>query len=457
MEYFLESPPIDDLKLLSYIQKTGKNYNDLDLLAITQNTGLMSKRTKKLTKSQTITRPSAQFIAERLEKFFPGIEGINLEPSAAPSITTSGNNGSVGSNPSVSISMTESRSDINNNVNPPEKLHHFNRRPVGDALSARRVSRQDFNYLASLPQSSLRNSSFFTDFGEPTSCDTPVSTKSFQLASAFSIRISQSKASMNIKDIVLEKVEIQRQESVRKRDTIRTRRQKLREGYRPALKKIHSTTFHDDYRESAEILNDVDLVTSRMEKDIKQMEQEADKIFHSINDEDVLKKPLSSPLPATTPSPAATTTATVTEPHPDSAFWSPSKDELKLQRIEEGRVKGQPIIPSISLSDGVPPLALNDKMVPEIGLVSGSDDEEESRIEMWYQGDMIGQGAYGRVYLGLNFKNWELMAVKQVEIGKFEFKKGEMTPEEAIQKEIGILKTLNDINIVRYFGKKSTK
>ena len=36
----------------------------------------------------------------------------------------------------------------------------------------------------------------------------------------------------------------------------------------------------------------------------------------------------------------------------------------------------------------------------------------------WKKGKMIGQGAYGLVYEGLNLETGELMAVKQVEITK---------------------------------------
>ncbi len=77
---------------------------------------------------------------------------------------------------------------------------------------------------------------------------------------------------------------------------------------------------------------------------------------------------------------------------------------------------------------------------------------------LWYQGDLIGQGAFGKVYLGLNFETWELMAVKQVVIKDWQQKKyrpaDDLAPDEAILKEIELLKTLDHVNIVKYLGKR---
>lgn len=45
-------------------------------------------------------------------------------------------------------------------------------------------------------------------------------------------------------------------------------------------------------------------------------------------------------------------------------------------------------------------------------------DERERELINWAAGDCIGQGAFGKVVLGLNVVTGELMAVKQVEFGK---------------------------------------
>jgi mitogen-activated protein kinase kinase kinase ANP1 len=39
---------------------------------------------------------------------------------------------------------------------------------------------------------------------------------------------------------------------------------------------------------------------------------------------------------------------------------------------------------------------------------------DDGTVMEWYQGELIGSGAFGKVYMGLNLATWELMAVKQV-------------------------------------------
>jgi serine/threonine protein kinase len=46
---------------------------------------------------------------------------------------------------------------------------------------------------------------------------------------------------------------------------------------------------------------------------------------------------------------------------------------------------------------------------------SSSGSQMEARPIRWKQGEILGQGAFGIVYLGLNTDTGELMAVKQVE------------------------------------------
>ena len=65
----------------------------------------------------------------------------------------------------------------------------------------------------------------------------------------------------------------------------------------------------------------------------------------------------------------------------------------------------------------------------------------------WKRGEMLGQGAFGVVYLGLNLSSGELMAVKQVT-------KDEVSSKElaSLENEINLLRGLNHRNIVRYIG-----
>ncbi len=69
-----------------------------------------------------------------------------------------------------------------------------------------------------------------------------------------------------------------------------------------------------------------------------------------------------------------------------------------------------------------------------------------SELGEWRRGEIIGQGAYGRVYMGLNLETGEMMAVKQVATNS--------DPQELqdLQDEINVMKTLSHEHIVRYLG-----
>lgn len=71
----------------------------------------------------------------------------------------------------------------------------------------------------------------------------------------------------------------------------------------------------------------------------------------------------------------------------------------------------------------------------------------------WRKGELIGCGAFGRVYMGMNLDSGELLAVKQVLITA-----SNATKEKAqahireLEEEVKLLKTLSHPNIVRYLG-----
>ncbi|KAL6655647.1 hypothetical protein ACP70R_006473 [Stipagrostis hirtigluma subsp. patula] len=83
----------------------------------------------------------------------------------------------------------------------------------------------------------------------------------------------------------------------------------------------------------------------------------------------------------------------------------------------------------------------------------GEGRGEENPPIRWRKGELIGCGAFGQVYLGMNLDSGELLAVKQVLIGS-----SNATREKAqahikeLEEEVKLLKNLSHPNIVRYLG-----
>ena len=73
-----------------------------------------------------------------------------------------------------------------------------------------------------------------------------------------------------------------------------------------------------------------------------------------------------------------------------------------------------------------------------------SSDEPKIR---WQRAELIGSGAFGRVYLGLNLDTGQLMAVKHLDISEVSGKE-----LKALENEVQTLKFLQHENIVQYLG-----
>lgn len=63
----------------------------------------------------------------------------------------------------------------------------------------------------------------------------------------------------------------------------------------------------------------------------------------------------------------------------------------------------------------------------------------------WKRGEILGQGAFGIVYLGLNTDTGELMAVKQMSIEDVSTRE-----LKSLENEISLLRNLQHPNIVSY-------
>ncbi|CAD8058805.1 unnamed protein product [Paramecium sonneborni] len=90
----------------------------------------------------------------------------------------------------------------------------------------------------------------------------------------------------------------------------------------------------------------------------------------------------------------------------------------------------------------------------EVIIIGNPEEEEIERhslksdqdIHNWEQGEVLGQGAFGKVFMGLQ-KNGQIMAVKQVFIQNQNDDR-----VKQLQKEIEMLSKLQHPNIVRYLG-----
>ncbi|XP_022150775.1 mitogen-activated protein kinase kinase kinase NPK1 [Momordica charantia] len=71
----------------------------------------------------------------------------------------------------------------------------------------------------------------------------------------------------------------------------------------------------------------------------------------------------------------------------------------------------------------------------------------------WRKGELIGCGAFGRVYMGMNLDSGELLAVKQVLIAANGASKEKAQAHiKELEEEVKLLKDLSHPNIVRYLG-----
>ncbi|GMH98600.1 hypothetical protein TrST_g10471 [Triparma strigata] len=73
-------------------------------------------------------------------------------------------------------------------------------------------------------------------------------------------------------------------------------------------------------------------------------------------------------------------------------------------------------------------------------------NEDEPKIR-WQRAELIGSGAFGRVYLGLNLDTGQLMAVKHLDMSEVSGKE-----LKALENEVQTLKGLQHENIVQYLG-----
>ncbi|KAM0835560.1 hypothetical protein ACQ4PT_062854 [Festuca glaucescens] len=127
--------------------------------------------------------------------------------------------------------------------------------------------------------------------------------------------------------------------------------------------------------------------------------------------------------------------------------------------------RGMGLLGLIAKSPSPPRRLLPPTPVPVPADDGGGGRAEENPPIRWRKGEMIGSGAFGQVYLGMNLDTGELLAVKQVLIGSTNATR-EKAQEEVLcafcfsnqahirelEEEVKLLKNLSHLNIVRYLG-----
>ena len=68
---------------------------------------------------------------------------------------------------------------------------------------------------------------------------------------------------------------------------------------------------------------------------------------------------------------------------------------------------------------------------------------------LWQRGDILGAGSYGQVCSGINLQSGEMIAIKEVILGRSSMAKQQAC---ALQMEIKILRELDHPNIIKYLG-----
>ncbi|XP_020672824.2 mitogen-activated protein kinase kinase kinase NPK1-like isoform X2 [Dendrobium catenatum] len=98
-------------------------------------------------------------------------------------------------------------------------------------------------------------------------------------------------------------------------------------------------------------------------------------------------------------------------------------------------------------------LGLSPKLSASPNGLSPKETNDDASPIRWRKGELIGCGAFGHVYMGMNLDSGELLAVKQVLLGNSNASKEKAQAHiRELEEEVKLLKNLSHRNIVRYLG-----
>nr|XP_043621915.1 mitogen-activated protein kinase kinase kinase ANP1-like [Erigeron canadensis] len=116
--------------------------------------------------------------------------------------------------------------------------------------------------------------------------------------------------------------------------------------------------------------------------------------------------------------------------HPTGTLVDKINSCIRKSRVFSSRTPNSPLLPSPPIPNCEPDVTIR-----------------------WRRGELIGCGAFGHVYMGMNLDSGELLAVKQVSIAANSASKEKTQIHiRELEEEVKLLKNLSHPNIVRYLG-----
>ena len=113
-----------------------------------------------------------------------------------------------------------------------------------------------------------------------------------------------------------------------------------------------------------------------------------------------------------------------------------------------------PLVSSLSSSSVSPHISRTFSCADMPHSFASANEVKESNLVMWQRGELLGSGAFGQVYSGIDMSTGVRIAVKEVMLGT-----GKKQEQQAIAllREIKILSELDHPNIIKYLGTEYSK